>query len=129
MGWVVTAAASGIITFVAATAVFVDPTSVELLVATIVVWIPLLVAFRATGGEPRRLSTFAVVFCGSLLGLTLLVSTLLGGTVLGIGLYGLAELRLAVPINPVMAVLVGGAVSLAYYAVFEWGDASGSVAS
>jgi hypothetical protein len=119
--WLAAVVASGVITLVAASVVFVDPTRTELLVATLTVWVPLAAAFGAAGTDPARLSRFTVVFCGSLVGLTLLTNSFSSGPVLDAAFYGLETGRLAVPINPVMAVLVGGATSLSYYGVFEWG--------
>jgi hypothetical protein len=123
--WLVAAATSGVVALVAASVVFVDPTFGELLTAALTVWVPLSVAFGLANADPARLSRFTVVFCGSLVGLTLLVSLLPGSRILDVALLGLAEGRLAVPINPVMAVLVGGASALAYYGVFAWGPNRG----
>jgi hypothetical protein len=121
MEWLAAAVTSGVMTLVAASVVFVDPTRTELLLAALTVWVPLAAAFGATGTDPARLSRFTVVFCGSLVGLTLLTSSLSSVPVLDVAFYGLETGRLAVPINPVMAVLVGGATALSYYGVFEWG--------
>ncbi|WP_336135071.1 hypothetical protein [Natronomonas amylolytica] len=121
LGFVGAVVASAVVPVVAAAVVFVDPTPRELLQAAVLGWLPLAVAVGTADVNPARLSRFAIVFCGTLVGLTLLVATLLGQPVLDIGLYRVSSLQFAVPINPVMAVLVGGAAALSYYGVFEWG--------
>ncbi|MEF8809176.1 hypothetical protein [Natronomonas sp.] len=121
LGLVVGLAASAIVPVVAAAAVFIDPTPRELLQAAVLGWLPLAAAVGTADVDPTRLSRFAIVFCGTLVGLTLLVAPLFGRPVFDIGLYRISSLQFAVPINPVMAVLVGGATALSYYGVFEWG--------
>jgi len=71
---------------------------------------------------------FALVFCGSLVGLALLFSTLGGDRLLEAGVVGIEPGGIELIVNPVLFVLVAGALSLSYYVVFECG-ADGAKAS
>lgn len=124
VGWLVTAVATGIITLVGAFVVFVGPTPTELLLAALAGWVPLFATVSSIDTEPNRISRFLFVFCGSLVGFAILVGNLTTQAALETGLSRLATLEFAVPVNPVMAILVGGALAISYFAVFEWDDAT-----
>jgi hypothetical protein len=116
---VLTVAATALLVVVATGAVFGPPAGPELYGA-LVVW-PLPAALLwAVGVNPHRLSRFVVVFCGSLVGLSLLLGGLAGYRMLSAALTNGQPYGLGLTVNPVMAVLVGGALVVAYYAVFEW---------
>lgn len=116
--------ASGAIALFGAAVVFVGATPTQLSLAVLAGWVPLMALLSTTDPEPGRCWRFVLVFCGSLVGLTLLVGGLVGNPALDATLVGLAGLEFAAAVNPVMSVLVGGAVALAYYGVFEWDDAA-----
>lgn len=120
-GWGATAFATGAITLVASTVVFVDPTVRELLLAAVVVWVPLTLLVSTLEVDGSRLTRFALVFSGTLVGLLLLAWPVVGRRPLEAALYRVASADLAVGVHPAMAVLVGGALALSYYGVFEWG--------
>lgn len=122
VGWLVTAVATGIITLVGAFVVFVGPTPTELLLAALAGWVPLFASVSSIDTEPNRISRFLFVFCGSLVGFAILVGNLTTQAALQTGFHRLASVEFAVPVNPVMTVLVGGALAVAYFAVFEWDD-------
>ncbi|MFQ3318505.1 MAG: hypothetical protein ACI8UR_001379 [Natronomonas sp.] len=123
----ITALATGVITLVGASVVFHDPTGAELFQAALIGWVPLFVLLSMGNADPSRLSRFVFVFCGSLVGLSILLGSLVGYPMLNASLPRLAIVEFPIAVNPVMAVLVGGAMMLSYFAVFEWGaDANGN---
>lgn len=119
-GWGTTGVATAAVTLVASAVVFVDPTVRELLLAALVIWVPLTVVVSSLDVDGSRLARFALVFSGSLVGLVLLAWSVVGSRPLEAALYGVASVDLAVGVQPAMAVLVGGALALAYHGVFEW---------
>lgn len=118
---VVAGVVGAVVAFVASFAVVVDPTGAAPLYAALLAWPLLVVAFTAVNVDPERLPQFAVVFCGSLVGLTLLFGAVVDDRLLDVALAGVAATDLAPAVNPVMAVLVGGALALSCYGVFQWG--------
>jgi hypothetical protein len=114
--------ASAIVAFVASFAIVADPTGTESLYATLLAWPVVVATFAAVNVEAERLPRFAAVFCGSLVGLTLLFGAVVDYTLLTAALDGVPTADLALAVNPVMAVLVGGALVLSYYGVFQLGD-------
>ena len=118
---VVAGVAGAVVAFVASFAVVADPTGTAPLYAALLVWPLVVVAFSAVNVDPERLPRFAAVFCGSLVGLTLLFGAVVDDRLLEAALEGAAATDLAPAVNPVMAVLVAGALALSYYGVFEWG--------
>lgn len=119
-GMATTAAVTVLLAVVTTAAVFGPQTGAELYGALLVWPLPAATAV-AVGVDARRLSRFAVVFCGSLVGLSLLFGTIVGYRMLGT-LIGVPPSSVGLSVNPVMTVLVGGAIVLSYYAVFEWDD-------
>ena len=119
---VVAGVASAVVAVVASFAVVADPTGTAPLYAALLAWPLLAAAFVAADGDPERLPRFAVVFCGSLVGLTLLFGAVADYRLLEAALDGVETTGFAPAVNPVMAVLVGGALALSYFGVFEWGD-------
>jgi hypothetical protein len=117
--------ASAVVAFVASFAVVVDPSGTAPLYAALLSWPLLAVGFAAVEVDPERLPRFAVVFCGSLVGLTLVFGAVADYRLLQAALEGVETAGFAPAVNPVMAVLVGGALALSYYGVFEWGDGDG----
>jgi hypothetical protein len=113
-----TAAVTALLVVVTTAAVFGPQTGAELYGALLVWPLPAATAL-AVGVDARRLSRFAVVFCGSLVGLSLLFGTVVGYRMLG-ALIGVPPADVGLSVNPVMTVLAGGAIVLSYYAVFEW---------
>lgn len=113
--------ASAIVAFVAAYAIVADPTGTEPLYVALLAWPVVVAVFAAVNVEPERLPRFAAVFCGSLVGLTLLFGALVDDSLLTAALDGVPTADLALAVNPVMAVLVGGALVLSYYGVFQCG--------
>lgn len=113
--------ASAIVAFVASFAIVADPTGTESLYATLLAWPVVVATFAAVNVEAERLPRFAAVFCGSLVGLTLLFGAVVDYTLLTAALDGVPTADLALAVNPVMAVLVGGALVLSYYGVFQCG--------
>jgi hypothetical protein len=124
-GVVLAGVASAAVAFVASFAVVVDPSGTARLYAALLAWPVVAVAFTAVNVDPERLPRFAVVFCGSLVGLTLLFGAVADYRLLRAALDGVATAGFAPAVNPVMAVLVGGALALSYYGVFEWSDGDG----
>lgn len=118
---VVAATAAGAIALFAAAVVFVGATPGQLALAVLAGWVPLMALLASVETRPVRLGRFVAVYCGSLVGLTLLAGGLVGHRALDAEVTRLAGLEFAVAVQPVMAVLVGGAVALAYYGVFRWG--------
>lgn len=118
---VVAGVTSAVVAFVASFAVVATPTGVEHVYATGFVWSVLVVGFTAINVEPARLPRFAVVFCGSLVGLSVLFGALVDYRLLDAALGDAATAGLAFAVNPVMAVLVGGALVLSFYGVFQCG--------
>lgn len=121
-GVVVVGTASAVVAFVASFAVVADPTSTVPLYGTLLSWPILVAAFTVVNVDPEELPRFAVVFCGSLVGLTLLFGAVVDYRLLGAGIDSIAAADFVLAVNPVMAVLVGGALALSYYSVFEWGS-------
>lgn len=113
--------ASAIVAFVASFAIVADPTGTEPLYVTLLAWPVIVAAFAAVNVDVERLPRFAAVFCGSLVGLTLLFGAVVDYRLLGAALDGVPAADLALSVNPVMAVLVGGALVLSYYGVFQCG--------
>ena len=113
-----TAAVMALVVVVTTAAVFGPHTGAELYGALLVWPLPAVTAW-VVGVDARRLSRFAVVFCGSLVGLSLLFGVVVGYRMLGT-LVGVAPAGIGVSVNPVMTVLAGGAIVLSYYAVFVW---------
>lgn len=118
---VVAGTTSAIVAGVTSFAVVATPTGLEHVYATGFVWSVLVVGFVAANVEPGRLPRFAAVFCGSLVGLALLFGTVVDYRLLGAALDGVPNVDLSVAFNPVMAVLVAGALGLSYYGVFRCG--------
>lgn len=117
--------ASACVAIVASVAIVVDPTGRRPLYVAFLAW-PLLAAVLTTvNDEPWRLPRFAAVFCGSLVGLTLLFGAVADARMLEAALGSVPVADLALVVNPVMAVLVGGALVLSYCGVFRWGGGSG----
>ena len=120
--WVAVIVAAGAVSLGASATVFVHATAVQLALATVTGAVPLLAAFAVLDAGPGRLGRFVVVFYGSLVGLTLVVTAVPGPTLVDASLASLAGVEFAVGVNLVMAVLVGGALSLSHYGVFRWAD-------
>lgn len=118
---VVAGVASAVVAFVASFAIVADPTGVEPLYGTLLVWPMVVAAFAAVNVDAGRLPRFAAVFCGSLVGLTLLFGAVADYRLLGAALDAVPTGGLSLAVNPVMAVLVGGALVLSYYGVFQLG--------
>ena len=118
---VVAGVASAIVAFVASFAIVADPTGPEPLYATLLAWPVVVAAFAAVNVDAQRLPRFAAVFCGSLVGLTLLFGAVVDYSLLDAALSGVPTGGLSLAVNPVMAVLVGGALVLSYYGVFQLG--------
>lgn len=120
-GAAIAAITTAIVAGVTTGTIITTQTTIIPLAGTVIVWIGLFAGVNLINIEATDLPQFAVVFCGSLLGLTLLFGTLVNYHLLNTYLTNpyLADATLAV--NPVMAILVGGALALAYTAVFEWG--------
>lgn len=117
-----TSAAAGAVAVVAAAVVFAGAEPVQLARAALAAWVPLVALLATVRADPVRLGRFALVFAGTLVGLTLLVGWVVGEATLEAAVVELAGLRFAVGVRPTMAVLVGGALALAYYGVFRWDD-------
>lgn len=126
-GVATTAAVTALLVVVTTAAVFGPQTGSELYGALLVWPLPAAAAL-AVGVDARRLSRFAVVFCGSLVGLSLLFGAVAGYRMLG-ALVGVPPSTVGLTVNPVMTVLAGGAIVLSYYAVFEWDDAERGVSA
>lgn len=122
---VAAAVSAASIALVAASVVFVGAAPLQLATAVLAGWVPLMALLATVEADPDRLQRFVLVFCGSLVGLALLVGALVGHPTLDAALVRLAGVEFVVAVNPVMAVLVGGAVALAYYGVFEWDGGTG----
>ncbi|QLD89282.1 hypothetical protein HWV07_09680 [Natronomonas salina] len=114
--------ASAIVAIVAAFAIVVNPTGLEPFYAALLAWPVVVGAFVAVDAEARRLPRFAAVFCGSLVGLTLLFGAVVDYSLLDAALSGVPAGAVGFAVNPVMAVLVGGALVLSYYGVFQCGN-------
>lgn len=114
--------ASAAVAFVASFAIVADPTGPEPLYAALLAWPVVVGAFVAVEAEARRLPRFAAVFCGSLVGLTLLFGAVVDYSLLDAALAGVPTGAVEFAVNPVMAVLVGGALVLSYYGVFQCGN-------
>lgn len=115
------AVAAATMALVGVAVVFVGATPAQLALAVLAGWVPLMALLASVETRPVRLGRFVAVYCGSLVGLTLLAGGLVGHRALDAEVTRLAGLEFAVAVQPVMAVLVGGAVALAYYGVFRWG--------
>ena len=113
--------ASAIVAFVASFAIVADPTGTKPLYATLLAWPVVVAAFAAVNVDAERLPRFAAVFCGSLVGLTLLFGAVVDYSLLTAALDGVPTADLALAVQPVMAILVGGALVLSYYGVFRLG--------
>lgn len=118
---VLAAVASASVAFVSSFAIVADPTGTKPLYATLLVWPVIVASFAAVNVDAERLPRFAAVFCGSLVGLALLFGAVVDYRLLGAALDGVPTGDLALTVNPVMAVLVGGALVLSYYCVFQLG--------
>jgi hypothetical protein len=124
-GVAATAAVTALLVVITTAAVFGPQTGAELYGALLVWPLPAATAW-AVGVDARRLSRFAVVFCGSLVGLSLLFGAVAGYRMLG-ALVGVPRVGVGLTVNPVMTVLAGGAIVVSYYAVFEWDERTVSV--
>lgn len=113
--------ASAVVSFVAVFATVADPSGTGPLYVALLAWPVVVAVFAAVNVEVERLPRFAAVFCGSLVGLTLLFGAVVDYRLLGTALDGAPTPGVALAVNPVMAVLVGGALVLAYYGVFQCG--------
>lgn len=113
--------ASAVVAFVAAVAVVADPTGTGALYAALLAWPVVAAALASVNADAERLPRFAAVFCGTLVGLALLFGAVVDYRLLGAALEGVPSAGLALAVNPVMAVLVGGAFVLSYYGVFQCG--------
>jgi hypothetical protein len=124
-GWLPRVALAGVasacVAFVGSVAVVADPSGAEPLYVAFTAWPLLAAALTAVSVEPWRLPRFAAVFCGSLVGLTLLFGAVADYRMLEAALAGVPGAGLTLAVNPVMAVLVCGALVLSYYGVFRCG--------
>lgn len=113
------ATATAFVVFVATSVVFATPTEPEPSVIAVGSWVLFVGVCRAWNVDTRTLSTFAVVFAGSLVGLSVLFSGLGGDRMLDDAFADIAPGGGELLVNPVVLVLVAGALALAYYGVFE----------